>query len=263
MRTLLVIGIGPGGIRQVTVEAIDAMKQAAVFIALDKGDKKSALLDTRHQICATYLDEGTYRFVEVTDPPRDRQPADYAAEVHRWHDARAELIEQTLRDEIPDEGIAAILVWGDPALYDSTLRLVERIIERGQLALKYRVIAGVTSVSALTAAHGILLNRIGEPILITTGRRLADTPTEIDANQVVMLDADCTFRQTANPDDEICWGAYLGTEHEILLRGRVGEIGAEIEAVRATARAEHGWIMDTYLLRKSDPAFPQQSGSDS
>lgn len=253
MRTLLVIGIGPGAIRQVTLEAIDAMKEASVFIALGKGEQKSELLDIRREICATYLEADTYRFVEIVDPSRERQPTDYGAEVRRWHDSRAELVERTLREELAEDGIAAMLVWGDPALYDSTLRLIDRIVERNELSLNYRVVAGVTSVSALTAAHRILLNRIGEPIVITTGRKLAHTPPEIDANQIVMLDAACTFRQTADPADEIWWGAYLGTEHEILLHGRVGEIGAEIEATRIAARAEHGWIMDIYLLRKSVP----------
>ena len=107
----------------------------------------------------------------------------------------------------------------------------------------------MTSASALTAAHRILANRIGEPIHITTGRRLASTPDGADTNQIVMLDADCTFLRTADPADHIWWGAYLGTPDEILLSGTVGEIGETIRSTRAEARERHGWIMDIYLLR--------------
>jgi precorrin-6A synthase len=41
----------------------------------------------------------------------------------------------------------------------------------------------------------------------------------------------------------------LGTEYELLSSGTVGEVGAQIVAARAEARARHGWIMDIYLLR--------------
>jgi precorrin-6A synthase len=253
-RTLLVIGIGPGDPRQITVEAIEAMKTVDVFFVLDKAPErgvavKQSLVGLRQEICERYLDGG-YRFVEVPDPSRDRNPGDYGAEVRRWHDARADLIEQALIDDLSEGGVGAILVWGDPALYDSTLRIVDTITARDRIQLEYRVIPGISSVSALTAAHRILLNRIGEPIYITTGRKLADTPDAAAGNQVVMLDADCSFLQSADEQDQIWWGAYLGTADEILIEGTVGEVGETIRDTRTTARERHGWIMDIYLLRK-------------
>ena len=36
----------------------------------------------------------------------------------------------------------------------------------------------------------------------------------------------------------------------MLIAGPLGEVGERIVAARAAARAAHGWIMDTYLLRK-------------
>ena len=257
MRKLLVIGIGPGDPRQITIEAIDAMKSVDAFFVLDKAPERGAavkqsLVGLRKEICDRYLDTD-YRFVEVPDPPRDRTPDDYAAEVRRWHDARADLIEHALATELSDDGVGGILVWGDPALYDSTLRIIDTIVARGHLELEHSVIPGITSFASLTAAHKILLNRIGEPIHITTGRRLADTPKRAAANQVVMLDADCTFLQTASPDDHIWWGAYLGTPDQLLIAGTVGEVGEQIRDTRTAARERHGWIMDIYLLRSWPP----------
>ncbi|MNP63708.1 precorrin 6A synthase [compost metagenome] len=65
-----------------------------------------------------------------------------------------------------------------------------------------------------------------------------------------MLDAQDAYRQVADPDTEIYWGAYLGTADEILISGKLKDVADEIERVRKAARAAHGWIMDTYLLRK-------------
>ncbi len=41
---------------------------------------------------------------------------------------------------------------------------------------------------------------------------------------------------------------------EILISGPPQEVGPKIVAAREAARAEHGWIMDSYLLRR--PASP-------
>ena len=51
--------------------------------------------------------------------------------------------------------------------------------------------------------------------------------------------------------DSIWWGAYLGTPDEMLISGRVGDVGEQIAEQRAAARERIGWIMDIYLLRKN------------
>ena len=247
--TLRAIGIGPGDPRQITLQAIDALSDVDAFLVLTKGRATDGLVEARRAILEQHARPG-HSVIEIPDPPRDRDPDDYAAEVRRWHDARAQLIETALADEVGDGGTAAFLVWGDPALYDSTLRIIDDLAARPGLDLTVDVIPGVTSASALTAAHRIVAHRIGEPVHITTGRRLAGTPPGADANQIVMLDADLSFRETAAPDDLIWWGAYLGTPDEILISGTVGEVTDRIVAARAEARDRIGWIMDIYLLRK-------------
>jgi precorrin-6A synthase len=91
-------------------------------------------------------------------------------------------------------------------------------------------------------------------VLLTTGRKLAEGFPADQGSVVVLLDGAQTFAKLADQDLEIFWGAYLGSKDEILLSGKLAEVKDEIEAVRKRARAEHGWIMDTYLLRKSDSA---------
>ncbi len=93
------------------------------------------------------------------------------------------------------------------------------------------------------------LNRIGESILITTGRKLAvGYPDDADS-VVVMLDGEQAFKKLAG-DFQIYWGAYLGTDSEVLVSGRLSEVADEIAAIRAEQRQRNGWIMDSYLIRK-------------
>ncbi|MEU4316365.1 precorrin-6A synthase (deacetylating) [Nocardia sp. NPDC024068] len=243
MRELYVIGIGAGDPDQVTWQAVQALRRVDVFFVIGKGEEKQQLVAVRTAILDEHRDR-PYRIVEIPDPPRDRAPDDYRSTVLDWHERRSLLLEEAFAEA---EGVGGILVWGDPALYDSTLRMVERILDRGAQRFEYTVIPGVTSVHALAARHRTVLHRIGEPVHITTGRRLREDGLA-PGSTVVMLDADCSFT-TVPADTHIWWGAYLGMPEEALIAGRVGEVGPEIARRRALLRARHGWIMDIYLLR--------------
>lgn len=250
MRKILVIGIGTGNPEHVTVQAIAALNASEVFFTLDKGAAKAGLNRVRHAICERFIEGDAYRFVAAPDPERDRRPTDYGVAVDDWHAARAALYEDMIARDLGEDGTGAFLVWGDPALYDSTLRILERVRERGRIAFTVRVIPGISSVQMLAASHGIALNRIGEPIHVTTGRRLAEGPAAPPDTTVVMLDGDPRF-EGLDPDLTIYWGAYLGTPDEILLEGRLGDVAETIRETRTQAREQHGWIMDTYLLRSA------------
>jgi precorrin-6A synthase len=252
MRRLLAIGIGAGDPEHVTAQAVRALNDVDVFFVVDKPADASDLVALRREILERFVTEPSYRVVEVPDPPRDRTTAAYGAAVDEWRAQRATTWEALLRDELGEDGVGAFLVWGDPSLYDSTIDVIERVLAAGRVELAYEVIPGISAMHALTARHRIPLNRVGGAVQITTGRRLAARgwPEDVD-DLVVMLDADCSFRHLDPADVVIYWGAYLGTPDELLLAGPLAEAGPEIERVRASARARKGWIMDTYLLRRS------------
>ena len=251
MRKLLIIGIGAGDPEHITVQAVKALNRVDAFFVLDKGEEKAELTALRRAICERYIEGRHWRFVTLPDPARDHDPADYRAEVADWHARRAALLAPLIARELPEGGTGGILVWGDPSLYDSTLRVAERIVADGTVALEVEVIPGITSVQALAARHRIALNDVGGAVLITTGRRLAagGMPTDAD-NVVTMLDGPGAFRTVPDQDLTIYWGAYLGTPHELLLAGPLAEVKDRIAALREQARRRHGWIMDTYLLRR-------------
>jgi len=248
-RHIHVIGIGAGDPDYMTVQAIRALNDTQVFFAMDKGEAKSDLVVLRRQICTRFIREPGYRFVELPDPKRapDVQDGTYREAVSEWHTARTRIWAQAISTELGPDGVGAFLAWGDPSLYDSTLRILDAVA--AEVDFTFDVIPGITAVQALTARHRIPLNAVGEPVLITTGRRLRKQGMTGSARSViVMLDADCSF-QLCPPDTQIWWGAYLGTDDELLVAGTVGEVGSRIVELRAQARARHGWIMDTYLLR--------------
>lgn len=242
-RRIHVIGIGAGDPDHVTAEAVRALNDTQVFFAMDKGEAKGDLVALRRQICERFIREPGYRFVELADPPRARN-GEYRQAVADWHAARALVWAEAIERELGPDDVGAFLAWGDPSLYDSTLRILDTVARHVEFT--YDVIPGITAIQALTARHRIPLNEIGEPVLITTGRRLA--ADGLTGAAVVMLDGDCAFR-SCPPQTRIWWGAYLGTPHELLVSGTVGDVGEQIVELRAQARARHGWIMDTYLLR--------------
>lgn len=247
MRRLLLIGIGTGDPDHLTLEAVAALNEASVVLVLDKREETADLTAFRRLVCARHVRGRAMRIVAAADPVRDRA-APYEAGVAAWHAARADLLEDLIAREVPDGGCGAVLVWGDPALYDSTIRVVDRIRARGRLALDHAVIPGISSPQVLAARHRIALNRIGGSIHVTTGRRLAAGWPEGADEVVVMLDGEETFRRFLGRNLTIHWGAYLGSPEEILVAGPLDAVADEISTRRAEARARLGWIMDVYLM---------------
>ena len=243
-KTILIVGIGAGNPEHVTIQAINALNRADVLFIPDKGAGKADLADLRRDIVRRYVTNPQSRMLGYAVPRRDVAHPDYGRSVEDWHDALAAQF-GALLDAVPEGGAGAFLVWGDPGLYDSTIRIVERL-QRSR-SIRVEIIPGITSIQALTAAHGIALNQFGEPVHITTGRQLGS----IEADTVVMLDGQTAFLD-ADPNLHIFWGAYLGTPDEIVISGRLGEVREQIAETRKAARERHGWIMDTYLLRKPE-----------
>ena len=247
MLTLSLIGIGCGDPQQLTQAAICAINAADLILIPRKGTAKSDLAELRRTICAGVLTNGRTRIAEFDLPVRDAADADYRRGVDDWHDAVAAAWSRQIACHLGGEGRVALLIWGDPSLYDSSLRIARRLDPLPTI----EVIPGITSIQALCAVHALPLNEIGEPFLVTTGRRLRENgwPPGVDT-VVVMLDGGAAF-QTLDPEGlQIWWGAYLGMPGQITMAGELAEFGPRIVAARREAREQHGWIMDSYILKR-------------
>jgi precorrin-6A synthase len=249
-----IIGIGSGNPDHLTRQAVSALNRVDVFLVADKGAATHDLVELRQEICRTFITHDHYRVVEVPDPERgpdrEKDAADYRASVATWHEARAWQYAEIIAAEVADGSTIGFLVWGDPAFYDSTIRIVESINALG-IELDLTVIPGISSIQLLAAHHKIILNRVGQPIHITTGRRLLDEYSAALGDVIVMLDGDlaCGGLVEESGDLMIYWGAQLGLPDEVLISGQLSEVIEEIRAKRAAVRQARGWVMDTYLLR--------------
>ncbi|MGF1551486.1 MAG: precorrin-6A synthase (deacetylating) [Paracoccaceae bacterium] len=251
MHEIALVGVGAAHPDHLTGTARRALLQADLVLVPHKGAEKADLAGLRRAL----LDGlgATARVAEFAMPERDRDDPDYLGGVEDWHDRVARAWADCLAAHLPHGGRAALMVWGDPSLYDSTLRIAGRLAGLGHDA-RVRVVPGLTSVQLLTAAHAVPLNALGAPVLITTGRRLREGWPDGVERVVVMLDGDCAFRHLAPPERfHLWWGAYLGMDGEMLDGGRLDVAGPRIVAARAAARARHGWIMDVYLLERRGP----------
>lgn len=249
MRDLFLIGIGTGNPDHLTRQAITALNAADLILIPRKGQTRADLADLRRAICAQVVTNPATAIIPFDLPVRDEGIADYRTQVEDWHDRIARVWAATIAAYPGRKARVALLVWGDPSLYDSTLRIAARLTP----APKVTVIPGITALQALTAAHAVPLNALAGPVTITTGRRLRDLGWPSGATRIaVMLDGDCAF-QTLDPTGvTIWWGANLGLADQALDHGPLAQAGPRILQSRADLRARHGWVMDIYLLARDD-----------
>ena len=243
---ILGVGMGP---QHVTQEVADALRSVDYVVAAYKG-ADDELLALRWEIVDAYTD-GSVDVVAVRDPERDRSTGltdqGYQRAVADWHDARAEAYAEVLRER---GGTAAFLVFGDPSLYDSTIRVVERIQKLG-VPVEFDVLPGISAPQVLAARHRIVLHEVGRPVHVTTGRLLQEAVAAGQDNIVAMLNPPPERLDLTGLDDwSVWWAANLGGAGERLVSGRLGDVAEQIADARAQARTEAGFVMDIYLLRR-------------
>lgn len=253
MKRIYLIGIGTGNPEHLTVQAINTMRKVDVFFILEKDSEKNRdLVQIRREILQRYLPDREYRVKSVKIPERKkggRELEVYKERVDIWRKQKAEILADLLKNEMTDKEKGAILIWGDPSLYDGHIEILNYILKMKWADFQYEVIPGITSLQVLTAKHKIPLNFIGEGIHITTGRRLKEFSAKDIKNTAVLLDNYLTYKNLADADLHIYWGCYLGTKKEVLISGPLPDVVDEIVRKRTELKKANGWIMETYILR--------------
>lgn len=250
-RRVAVVGIGAGDPDHLTLGAVRILNETDVVFLVDKGAGATDLRRARLELCERVIDPShPWRLVEaVLRGVRDRGGGHYPDAIAGWREERVAAYTRLLRELAPGE-TGALLVWGDPGLYDGTLSILDAVLATGEVDFDVAVVPGISAPVALAARHRVALNRQGEAVQLTTGRRLAAGGWPAGAGSVVvLLDAQGALADL-DDDLEIWWGAYLGLPGERLVAGRLGDVRATIERARADGRAAHGWLFDTYLLRR-------------
>ena len=119
---LCLVGIGTGNPDHVTRQGVKALNAADLILVPHKGEGKADLAELRLELCQELVTNPATQVVQFDMPVRDAHDPDYPGAVNRWHDAIAEVWLAKIRTHLPKGGRVALLVWGDPSLYDSTLR---------------------------------------------------------------------------------------------------------------------------------------------
>ena len=251
MLQLDLIGIGTGHLEHITLQAIRCLNRADLILLPDKGREKSRLLQVRKDLLAHVLQPPGPRMVEFVMPTR-HQSQDYRESVDDWHKRVAKVWKETIHAHLGQTGRVSFLVWGDPSLYDSSIRLAGRLAQTTDIELN--IIPGITSVQGLTAAFGIPLNPLAGSVQFITGRTLRHSEgvhISADTTTVVMLDGECSFSYLNDKQVYIWWGAYVGMPEQYLIHGVLAEVEQDIIRTRQELRAQHGWVMDIYMLSNS------------
>lgn len=256
---LSLIGMGMGSPAHLTRQGEQALRRLELLLLPDKGEDKAELAAARLRLLQAVrpdFDENTggLRVARYAVPPREgADTADtqrYLNGVRRWHDALARAWAQVLCEQLPHGGRAGVLIWGDPALFDSSMRIAQRVAR--ELPLEWEVVPGISALQALAAAHAVPLNELASPVLITSGRWLRQhgCPADVPA-LAVMLDGGTAFEALPDPYAwHIWWGAYLGLPQQTLDSGPLPQAGPRIARARAALRQAHGWMLDIYLLKR-------------
>ena len=201
------------------------------------------------EICERFIREPGYRFVELADPPRAKD-TDYRQAVAEWHSARAAVWADAIERELAPDGVGAFLAWGDPSLYDSTLRILDTVAAARRHRLRRHPRHHRDPGADGPTSHPA--QRHWRTRADHHRRRLA--ADGLAGSAVVMLDGDCAFR-SCPPQTRIWWGAYLGTPDELLVSGTVGEVGEQIaEAAGRGARPprlDHGHLSTAQPVARS------------
>jgi len=251
MRRIRLIGMGPGGPEFLTAQAVEALRDTDVFFLLEKqGRGKETLGDARRKILDLHRGPGAYRIVTAESPPREKAQEDYLDVVADWHARKAEILGALFEEHLAEGETGGVLVWGDPALYDSSIAILRRVQAQHPDKFAIEVTPAVSSLHLLAARHAISLHDIGGDFLVTTARRLLAGGAKGQDSVAVMLDSNAAFAKIDPENFDIFWGAYLGTDHEILHAGPLKDIAAELAETVRREKARHGWILDIYLLRR-------------
>ena len=198
--------MGPGGAKYLTLQAVEAVKAVDVFLILEKqGVGKEALGEARRRILDVCRGPGGYRVVTAHSPPRAPAGEDYNDVVADWHARKTEGLAAFIAEHVAQGETAGLLVWGDPALYDSTVTIVRELRDKRGLDIALKVIPGVTSLQVLAARHATPLHEIGGEFLVTTARRLGAAAAERRESIAVMLDSNAAFTQIDASGYDIYW----------------------------------------------------------
>jgi len=148
----MIIGIGAGDPGFVTLAAVEAMKRAQVIFMPDKGEEKAGLNRVRLQMLQRFVDKPLYRLVDFEIPERRKAATpEYRESIEAWRAKVEAAYRKLFTEDLGEDETGAFLVFGEPALYDGTLRILKEMQANGW-GFDLQVIPGISAPQALAVA---------------------------------------------------------------------------------------------------------------
>lgn len=158
MLKIFLVGMGTGNTEHITMEGIKILKKSDLILLPKKNSKKEELFDIRKKICMSIIKNKS--LIKEYKIPERLKSSSYYNSVSIWHKKISQNIMEIISEFEKKNLNLTFLIWGDSSLYDSTLRMISKM----NINYELKIIPGVSSIQALTSAHLISLNEIGESV---------------------------------------------------------------------------------------------------
>jgi len=246
VKKLYLIGIGPGDPKYLTLQAKELIERLELFFVPEKKEGKSELTKKRLEIVKFVKGNRPFSVVPLSFPER-KKGLNYREKVREWRKEKAKILKEALEREEKEE--AGFLIWGDPSLYDGHIEIMKEVEK--ELEIEWEVVPGLSSFQVLSAKAKVSLTNIATPLSFHTPRTLRKLK-ELEHTVVVFLDNYETFQLFKEKELEICWGAYVGNEEELILKGSIKDLASVIKAQRKVLKEKKGYLMEIYFLKPKE-----------
>jgi len=243
IKKVYLIGMGPGDKKYLTLEAVELIKRLKLFLIPGKKGRKKELSKIRKDILSAVKGDEEYRVIELAFPERKRSTK-YEESVIEWRLKKLEVLKDVILRE--EEKEAGFLVWGDPSIYDGHIFIFRELCK--EVKVDFEVIPGISAFQVLSSAHKVAFTDVAESLIFTTPRGIKKALKDYNS-VLVFLDNYESYRRIKE-EVTIYWGAYLGTQRQVVLSGKLSEVKEKITNLRRELRKKFGWIMELYFLKK-------------
>lgn len=243
LEKIYLIGIGPGDPKYLTLEAKELIERLSLFLIPKKVGSKKDLTLARLSILEKIKGKKNYEIIFLPFPEREKG-VNYKEKVREWRQKKAEILKEALLAAKAKE--AGFLIWGDPTIYDGHIEIFQEIEK--DLPIKWEVIPGLSAFQVLASKCKCSLTELSTPLSFHTPRTLR-LLKEITHPIVVFLDNYETYKKFKEHPLELIWGAFVGSNDEIIMRGKLKEIAESHSLMRKNLKNKKGYLMEIYILK--------------
>ena len=134
MNNINLIGVGTGNLEHLTLEAINILNESDLILLPKKSEDTKDLINLRYEICSKFLKKENNNLVEFRVPERNKEKI-YSDSVSDWHEKLAISWDKAIKNFKGKKNKISLLIWGDPCLYDSSIKISKILFSGSALVI--------------------------------------------------------------------------------------------------------------------------------